>query len=91
MIRTGWSTERAPKPSGVIQLTLQNDKIVIGCILIESLARVTNGISQFILTRWDEQIFRWYLVQIITDDHLIVEVWENPPDPYHINPPRIFA
>lgn len=91
MIRTGWSTERAPRPIGEILLVLENNETVFGNILIESMSNVRNGIAQFILTRWDEQIFRWYLVQITTDDNLIVEEWENPPDPRHVSSPRILA
>lgn len=91
MIRTGWSTERAPRPIGEILLVLENNETVFGNILIESMSSVRNGIAQFILTRWDEQIFRWYLVQITTADNLIIEEWENPPDPYHISSPRIHA
>lgn len=91
MIRLGWSTERAPRPIGEILLTLEKKETIFGSILIESMSSVRNGIAQFILSRWDEQIFRWYLVQITTEDNLVIEEWENPPDLYHVSSPRILA
>jgi len=72
--------------------SLENSGNSIGIqILIESMSSVRNGIAQFILSRWDEQIFRWYLVQITTEDNLVIEEWENPPDLYHVSSPRILA
>lgn len=91
MIKTGWSTERAPKPIGTILLVLDNGVTISGTLMIESMSHVRNGISQFFLTEWDENIFRCYVVMIDPNNTLRVEVWENPPDPYHISSPRILA
>ena len=91
MIRTGWSTERVPKPIGQIVIKLDDDIFISGTLMIESVSQVKDGATQFFLTEWDKQIFRCYVVVITSTNSLNVEVWENPPDTYHIPTPTIHA
>ncbi|OGL62382.1 hypothetical protein A3C09_00390 [Candidatus Uhrbacteria bacterium RIFCSPHIGHO2_02_FULL_47_44] len=91
MLQTGWNSQRAPKPVGEITIILDDDKSISGILLIESMSHTQGGVVQFFLTEWDETIFRCYIVIAHRDNTLRVEVWENPPDPYHISSPRVFA
>lgn len=91
MLQAGWSTERAPKPVGEIILVLEQKETIFGTLLLESMSSVRDETSQFILTRWDEQIFHWYLVQIKTDLTFVVEEYENPADPLRARSSRILA
>lgn len=91
MLRAGWSTERAPRPNGELYLVLDHSECVFGHILLESFSSVRNGVCQFILTRWEEEIFHWFLIQIKTDNTLFVEEYVNPPDPQHVPSPRALA
>jgi hypothetical protein len=85
MIRTGFKPSMTTLPN-VLYLKLGNEMCVSGMMEPESLSvSGKDGEIRFYIPEWDENILRFYFVEIKKNGEMIVHVRQNPPDPQRVS------